>query len=48
MMHLLEKYDILDLNSDITIDFGYNAIKGIYIVRLSQGNQSVVKKLVLK
>jgi hypothetical protein len=43
-----EKYDILDLNSDITIDFGYNAIKGIYIVRLSQGNQSVVKKLVLK
>ena len=38
----------IDLYNDITLDLGYGAARGIYIIKLTQENSASVKRLVLK
>lgn len=43
-----EEYPAGNFDQRINLNLGYGAKQGVYIVRLSQGEQVVVKKLVLK
>jgi hypothetical protein len=43
-----QEYDPAGLSDEIKLDFGYNLSRGIYIVRLVQSGNAIVKKLVFK
>ena len=43
-----KRYDSIDLNTDLELDLGIKAHRGMYLVRLVQDNTTTVKKLILK